>query len=540
MSLFSSIKKGIDAMLGGGKASDGGQAVGAVPGAVDQSSGATAPRSTAPGGEQAVITHRVLLIHGYSADGKEFLAWKEALAGAGMGVETIEIGNYVSLNNEISIKDLGEAFDRALRLTKWSKGTTEDTWTFDAIVHSTGMLVLRQWLVNDPFPRGDARSRVKRLKHLVGLAPATYGSPQAKKGRSWLGSLVKGNRHLGPDFMEAGDMILDGLELGSRYTWELATKDMLSATPMYDKGKDTPYVAIFIGNTAYAGVSGLANSPGTDGTVRWAGCALNSRLVQLDLRTMAKLMDKGQPTRCSISEWTLDRADTPVIAVEGRDHGTILQSPEPGAVALVKGFMTAVVDDASYAEWEARAIAYGAPALEKMNQQSAVEGGSTAAGWQQFVVHLVDDHDDGIKDYNLQLFLGSDLTQSDDPEFRPVPVIVDSYGGDSSYRCLYVRLTEDLLKLNTPGGPAGKLWIELLASSGTRYVEYEAYDGAGQVNRGNNDGPKATKLEITKLAQGSDTLFYPYTTTLVQIYLEREPTPLQAVSDLFGFLGRRS
>lgn len=519
-------------MLGGGKAAGGGDAR-------EPQAGEAGAGAAAPGGEEAVIPHRVLLIHGYSADGREFMAWKEALAGPGMGVETIEIGNYVSLNNEISIKDLGEAFDRALRLTKWSKGTTDDTWTFDAIVHSTGMLVLRQWLVNDPFPRGDARSRVKRLKHLVGLAPATYGSPQAKKGRSWLGSLVKGNRHLGPDFMEAGDMILDGLELGSRYTWELATKDMLTAAPTYDKGKETPYVAIFIGNTAYAGLTGLTNSPGTDGTVRWAGCALNSRLVRLDLRTTAKLMDKGEPTRCSISEWTLDRADTPVIAVEGRNHGTILQVPEQGAVALVRSFLTTVSEDASYGNWERRAIAYGAPALEKMNQQSAAEGAAGGAGWQQFVVHLVDDHGDGIRDYNLQLFLGSDLAQSDDPGFNPLPLIVDSYGADSSYRCLYVRLTEDLIRLNTPGGPQGKLWIELLASSGTRYVEYEAYDGAGQVNRGSDNGPKPTKLDITKLAQGADTLFYPYTTTLVEIYLEREPTPLQAVSDLFGFLGRR-
>ncbi len=146
MSLFSAIRNGIHTMLGGGKAAGGGD------GREPQAWAAGAGRA-APGGEEAVIPHRVLLIHGYSADAKEFMAWKEALAGPGMGVETIEIGNYVSLNNEISIKDLGEAFDRALRLTKWSKGTTDDTWTFDAIVHSTGMLVLRQWLVNDPLPR---------------------------------------------------------------------------------------------------------------------------------------------------------------------------------------------------------------------------------------------------------------------------------------------------------------------------------------------------------------------------------------------------
>jgi hypothetical protein len=94
----------------------------------------------------------------------------------------------VTLNNEVTIKDLGEAFDLALHMTKFAKEIPGDGWTFDAVVHSTGMLVLRQWLTSDPFQPGDVRSRIRRLKHLVGLAPATFGSPQAKKGRSWLGA----------------------------------------------------------------------------------------------------------------------------------------------------------------------------------------------------------------------------------------------------------------------------------------------------------------------------------------------------------------
>jgi hypothetical protein len=42
------------------------------------------------------------------------------------------------------------------------------------------------------------------------------------------------------------------------------------------------------------------------------------------------------------------------------------------------------------------------------------------------------------------------------------------------------------------------------------------------------------KLDITDL--GSDAkLFYPYTTTLIEIVLEREPTPLGDISSLFAF-----
>lgn len=93
---------------------------------------------------------RVLLIHGYSADWKGFVPWHDALKAAGIDTTPIAIGNYVTLNNEVTIKDLGEAFDRALLYTPWSTGTKDDSFTFDAIVHSTGMLVLRQWLTCDP------------------------------------------------------------------------------------------------------------------------------------------------------------------------------------------------------------------------------------------------------------------------------------------------------------------------------------------------------------------------------------------------------
>lgn len=501
-----------------------------------------APSAPVPS-DRSATPNRTLLIHGYSASGMEFQGWKDALGKAGIDTATIEIGNYVSLNNEITIKDLGGAFNRALRLTKWSAGSKDDSWTFDAIVHSTGMLVVRQWLTSDPFGRDDPRSRVRRLKHLVGLAPATFGSPQGKKGRSWLGALVKGNRDFGPDFMNAGDMVLDGLELGSKYTWDLAQKDMLAPEPMYDKGPGTPYVAVFIGNVGYSGIAAVANSPGTDGTVRWAGCALNTRMVELDFRRQPMLMDSaGRPTRLKISDWVTGRLECPIIAVEGRNHGSILSDPDAGVVARVSDFLRNVKTEAGYQTWLREALTYGKDALEKMDEKSQSVG-TGGAGWQQFVMHVKDDHGDGVADYNVQLFVGDDLKQSDDPGYPPVPLIVDSYSGDSSYRCFYVRLSEDMIQLGTDGHPK-KVWMELIASSGTSYLEYEAY------NNLNSEDPSATasatrlttvlgatnavKLDITDL--GSDAkLFYPYTTTLIEIVLEREPTPLGDVSSLFAF-----
>jgi hypothetical protein len=486
---------------------------------------------------------RTILIHGYSATGGAFLPWSQLLESKGIVSTPIAVGNYITLNNEVTIKDLGEAFDRALRLTEWSSGTKDDTWTFDAIVHSTGMLVVRQWLTSDPFGPNDERSRVRRLKHLIGLAPATFGSPQAKKGRSWLGALVKGNRDPGPDFLNAGDLVLDGLELGSKYTWDLALKDMLGTKPLYDEGPNTPYVAVFIGDTPYSGVDAIANSPGTDGTVRWAGCALNSRMVSLDLRREPKLKDTaGNSTRCNISPWAIGRLAAPMIAVAEKNHGSMLSDPDEQVAQLIGEFF-AVANSDSYNKWEEDAIAFGASSLKKMNAASKYGGilgfdTSGGAGWQQLIVHVVDDHGDGVLDYNLQLFIGDSLDQSDDPTFKPVLLIADTYSGDASYRCFYIRLSDDMLEINTDGANK-KMWVELIASSGSTLVEYEAYTSSGagaQSLTVDHLGGAPVKLDITALAQGEESLLYPYTTTLLEIFVEREPLPLDAVSPIFNFL----
>src|SRR5688500_11518157 len=202
----------------------------------------------------------LVLIHGYSDLGASFEPWRRALSGRGYDVSSIHVPSYRSLTNEITIKDIAERLDRALRIRA---GLASDE-PFDASVHSTGMLVIRAWLTA-------YAQRRDRLKHLIGLAPATFGSPLAHKGRSWLGALFKGNRERGPDFLEAGDRMLDGLELGSRVTWDLAHTDLLGDEPFYGPTRSTPFVFVFCGTRAYSGLRGLMSEPGADGPVRWAG-----------------------------------------------------------------------------------------------------------------------------------------------------------------------------------------------------------------------------------------------------------------------------
>jgi len=57
----------------------------------------------------------VVLVHGYSDRGASFLAWKTKLVERGFNADIINIVTYESLTNEVTIKDLAEGFDRALR-----------------------------------------------------------------------------------------------------------------------------------------------------------------------------------------------------------------------------------------------------------------------------------------------------------------------------------------------------------------------------------------------------------------------------------------
>ena len=135
----------------------------------------------------------IVFIHGYSANGAAFDAWMDVLQENGYSKDDIHVLTYESLSNEITIDDIAEGFDQALA----GQVGLDNGEEFDAIVHSTGMLVLRSWITRSDHRRG-------RLRHLIALAPATFGSPLAHKARGWLGSALKGNRIEGPDFREAG------------------------------------------------------------------------------------------------------------------------------------------------------------------------------------------------------------------------------------------------------------------------------------------------------------------------------------------------
>jgi pimeloyl-ACP methyl ester carboxylesterase len=488
----------------------------------------------------------IVFIHGYSANGEAFNPLRDAMLeyckGPGkpaLDPAEIDICTYVSLNNEVTITDIAEGLDRAFRNHPKLAGEQE----FDAVVHSTGMLVMRAWLANQARPAG-MNARLKRLKHLIGVAPATWGSPQASKGRTFLGALVKGNRQIGPDFLNAGNRVLEGLELGSAFTWNLAHLDLLGQQPFYDNGPDTPFVTVFIGNQPYEGISSIANSPGSDGTVRWAGCALNTRKITLDL-TRTPVERNGPGQRVSITPWVDSRIDIPMIAVDGRDHGTLIADPEPGMVRLIADFLQVGESGGeTYDAWLERARKYGEKGKQRMlvnPAAGALLGAGDAArffkhligdnadepldGWQQFIVHAVDTHGYGINDYFLELFLvAPDGTRTSCQEILSD---VHAYGPDNSFRCFHVQLPKGI----TTGGKG--LIARIHASTGTELMCYQGY---GDDQKMLTADAEPVELNLSALAQEADAFFCPFTTTLIEIQLNREPLPLNQVSKLLMFL----
>ena len=334
--------------------------------------------------------------------------------------------------------------------------------------------------------------------------------------------MFKGNRQFGPDFMETGDLILDGLELGSRFTWELAHQDVIGPSPPFGNGPDSPYVFTFCGDSGYTGMSSVVNAPGTDGTVRWAGCALNSRKVIMDLTDYPP-----EGKRIRVEEWC--NLKIPLIPATGLNHGSILSSPTDALVDQVARALTVCSED----EFNAWLTAVEAETAEK----------TAAMGrWQQFVIRAVDDRGDPITEYNFQLYVkeqkeavaaasggGGDGGGGTEKQLN-FPMDVHTYAGDKSLRCFHVQL--DQLKLGgeliEPGSITDGLFLRIMASSGSEKVGYSGFGGS-------EDG-WAAELDISELltAKGAR-FFYPFTTTLLEIRLSRDPLPLMGKNNVLWF-----
>ena len=453
------------------------------------------------------MSRPLLIIHGYSDKGDSFRPIAQALQDRNFNVEDINIATWISLSNEVTVRDVGEALERALHDPALN-GKLADK-PFDAIVHSTGMLVVRSWLAGNP------SVRIPLLKHLIALAPATFGSPLAAQGRSLLGAIFKGNKDLGPDFLAAGDKILDALELGSRFTWDLAHEDLLSRTTYYGFNDQTPFVFVFCGTKPYEGVRKIIDKPGTDGTVRWAGVALDTVKFTFDLRR-----GPGTPTgqdRLTSNTGGAGRLPIPFWPVKDRTHGSIVSDTPSELVDLIIKAL-AVTDEPSFSAWCTDAATVTDPARKELEQDGKV--------FQQFVVHARDQRGDPITDFHLDIEGMANGEPCD--SWGDDNLELHAYATDKSFRCYHLCLSDLISAADSK--KMDSLRIRVIASSGSEWVGYHGEgsevlpDLNGPVNQ---DGKWDAVINIpVRPKPGEPTLFAPFTTTLVEIILERDPLPL--------------
>lgn len=454
----------------------------------------------------------IVLLHGYGSSGAAFAKFRDVLTGRGRAVKDIYIGNYVTLNNEITVDDIANGFDHSLR----AAGLAGQE--FDAIVHSTGMLVMRAWLTTE----NTLTQRQGLLKRLIALAPATFGSPIAAKGRSLLGRIFMGNKELGPDFLNSGNLVLSNLELGSEYTWNLAHKDMIGKQ-VYGPDDSTPYVFVFDGTSDYGKLAEIflpAEQAGSDGVVRWSGVALNTRKITLNL--------SGPTNRMQWSDWS--GVNIPLIPISGVNHNQILSEPPPGLVELVVKALEVDSLDA-FTKFHAVDVA---------STQEVIDGWAQIKGdpWQQFVVRARDNHGKPVVDYSLSVVeMGEDGAAVVDGDGRAIELAefeedVHPFAADPSYRCFHVRLRE-LYK----SAAGKKLGVRIVASTGTDLVGYQGYGSNYKTGIAPTIGPVDLDISAYQAeSPGSPTLFCPFTTTLVEIILNREPMPIPGTQKLEIFV----
>ncbi|QBB69455.1 alpha/beta hydrolase [Pseudolysobacter antarcticus] len=440
----------------------------------------------------------LVIVHGWSdsADSFDFLAGLLRKANPALSVATIRLADYVSMDDEVTYADLRNAMNTAWKST----GLPTAPRSVDVIVHSTGALVVRDWMTAFFQP---ATNPIKRL---VMLAPANFGSPLATTGQSFLGRVVKGFKLNEP--FQTGTHILKGLELASPYSWNLALKDRFDPANVW-YGPNRVLCTVLVGTIGYSGIRAIANSAGSDGTVRVSTANLNPILIRADFST-----DPQNPVYESIAHV----GRTAFLRLAGENHGTIAQGgTNPDTLPRILDALA--TDDATFEDY-CDALQAASGTLEVSQDLD-----KNTQGYQNTVIHLIDNQAQPVTDYLIEAYVPSGDTAPtaddvDDELTKTVQedVLVDAhvYSDDKSYRALLFNCTR-LKGLLTSVGKNLEISVTALPQVKAKSAGYKTfgYDDVGGIL-------------LTPAQQNA--MFGADRTILIQITIRREQSP-----DLFVF-----
>lgn len=389
---------------------------------------------------------QVVIVHGWSDTSRSFRPLVEFLRAGGYQVVPLWLGDYISLDDDVRVEDVGKRMEQVVRERTAAGDLGAE---FDLVVHSTGGLVAREW-ISAHYGEDIGRCPCKRL---VMLAPANFGSPLAAMGKSMLGRLVKGWKN----WFHTGARMLDALELASPYQWALAQRDLFipegaaGAPALYGDAGVWPFV--IVGSHPYTqALRRITNENGSDGTVRVAAANLNTRGVTIDFAR-----NEQAPV---FTPWRLRQPDPfPFAVLPDRTHASII-TPEHTEVrtradhtdrlgALILDAL-GCEDRAAYAalgrEWQE--ISERTAGLVDEDRRRAVFAGSEPAEYfhqyLQIDVRVVDDHGGEVGDYFLEFSGPEDERGSNSTRYFHEQVLEDVHTNrrDPAYRCLYVDRTD--------------------------------------------------------------------------------------------------
>ena len=449
------------------------------------------------------MTLPVVILHGYGGKSKGWEGMASFLGGKVDGpVSDIFLGSYESKEDDLVFGDLSEGLERELQARIDLLGGLGPR-SFNLVAHSTGALVVRHWLQQYYSQRPEAIP----LQNLVLLAPANFGSRLAHQGNASYGRFLNFVQEREWGSWETGRNILNGLELASPFTYDLAHGDVLRTSSFGNSARllnaDGFYTSVIIGNQPYTGrverrIPGRGES-GSDGTVRIAAASLRTRKLMIDF--------SRKPTGFQVTEGL---SKVPLAVVPGVNHSDI-KYPEqtPTASDLVFKALS-VEDDASF----------GALSLEfdKITQATLNGTDANSHEYQQFVTRVTDDAGHGVRDYHLDFEVydgqGDEVWKASD-ELNDKKLHVHTNSQDPSYRCFFVDYTA--LSSKIAALPLDhQVTLSLIASDISRDIRYRTDD--------------STRFELhgPRVAQEQIRFFAGSTTTLVDIKLDR-----MARSDLF-------
>ena len=246
----------------------------------------------------------ILFVHGYSAENDE--TTKSAIRGiygslpqavrrhyGRDNVEEIDLSRWASLEDAVNLDDVARALDRALHAEHphLLKGG------FHAITHSTGALVVRNWLRR-------FSARPSPLNNLAHLAGANFGSGWAHIGQ---GQFAKWGRMVF-DQTDRGIRILEALEFGADWTIDLHLHFLQPEHRLDEQYGVREHV--IVGTQADVGWFSApiryAKEDGSDGVVRCAAANLNFNHVILAPKPEARTLTWKQVAR--EQEKNLDRS----------------------------------------------------------------------------------------------------------------------------------------------------------------------------------------------------------------------------------------